>query len=112
MDGTATGLVLFGKALHKCFDQCMQRARAGATPAEACTKATDSVLNDCLDSRAYGKAIPKMDAACTLPKGTPPPCLLQSGPMDSAQWTNLVGLAAAGTIPTKYCGSPSGAFVE
>jgi hypothetical protein len=115
MDGTTTGLVMFAKALHKCFDQCFKRARASAMPShasDACTKATDPVLTDCLSSRAYGKAIARIDAACTPPRGSPPPCLLQSGPMNGSQWTNLIGLAAMGNIPIKYCGSPSGAFVE
>jgi hypothetical protein len=101
-------------AQHKCYAKCQTNASKGLIPASACLPlATDPVTQACITA-AQAKSTRAIDRKCDdaeVPHSIPE-CDDASTYPDGAAWTNLASLWVSGDIATRYCGSPSGAFVE
>ncbi len=121
IDGNAKALVKFSGAKTKCFDKCYASEAKGKTDG-ACTPGavTDTKTAACIQ-KAEGKAIASIDKVCFTPGKTTPPACYNDGvtppavlpsPSTAAGWVSLVELAVDSVVPTTYCGSPSGAFLD
>lgn len=100
-------------SINKCYDKCYSNARKGTITFASCvTPPSDPTTSLCL-SKASGKAIAGIDKKCNqvVPNANPD-CPGPDQYPDGASWTNLVNIVIEGNVPTIYCASPSGAFVE
>ncbi len=119
IDGNAKALSKFVGAKTKCYDKCLAGENKGKIPPGSCVAGavTDVKTSDCI-TKASGKAAASFAKVCTVAStpacyndGVNPPAIIPS-PSTGAGWVALVELAVDSTVPTTYCGSASGAFID
>jgi len=109
MDETVKALVRLGKTLHRCFDVCFARERTGTLAPGSCDPPpSDPATGTCVAS-SETKAVATIDRTCTHPRGEYPACWMST---DARSWVSLISIGMQGNVPSKYCGSPSVAFVD
>jgi hypothetical protein len=110
--GVAKVFAKFVTAQHKCYAKCEYNASKGLFPASDCLPPTSNTTAQTCLATAEAKSVASIDKICNdveVPHSEPE-CL---GPYpDGAAWTNLFSIAVAGNIPSRYCGSASGAFID
>ena len=109
----AKALVQFVGCKNECYDGCFGAMHRGAIPMGSCAPPLPAYVatQNCLFDPITGceaKAIAACDKACTIPPADAPECYGFS----CSSIVALVETAVDGNIPTNYCGSPSGAFVD
>jgi hypothetical protein len=134
---TAKVLSKYAAGVTKCYDKCLAAQLKGTTNG-TCTppSPSDSITAACV-SKAQGASIAGVDKICqatTVPPSktlcqTTQPCTSNGDCtvpavcdtttnfcageyLSGAGFTNLVDLAVSNNVPSVYCESPSGAFVE
>ena len=108
---TAKSLAKLVGSVNKCYDKCNANARKGLISQSACVPtASDPTTAACI-SAADNKAIVSIDAKCVNINALPD-CPTPDDYNHGATWVNLVETAISGNVPTTYCASPSGAFLN
>jgi hypothetical protein len=101
-------------AEHKCYAKCQYNASKGLFPAAACQPpASDGVTQTCV-AAAKAKTAIAIDKKCNdaeVPHSIPE-CDDASTYLNGDAWANLVDVWVSGDIATRYCGSPSGAYLD
>jgi hypothetical protein len=115
---TAKVLSKLVAGVNKCYEKCVANAHKGIGTLAACLPpASDAVTTACIN-KADTKAIAGVDKLCSgklLTTGDPtasPDCPGVDQYPSGAQWVNLVETAISGNVPSTFCGSPSGAFID
>ena len=111
--GLAKGLVKFVGCKNKCYDKCNGAQHKGTIAPGSCNppSPTDTATFNCLFDPLKGceaKAVAACDKACITAPADKPECY----GFACAGIVSLVETAIDGNIPSNYCGSPSGAFVD
>ena len=97
-------------SLNKCVDKCKSNERKALIAAGSCDPITDPATLTCV-SLADGKTIAAVNKLCG-DVGAIPDCSGTDDYPSGAAWTGLVDFAILGNVPTTYCASPSGAFIQ
>lgn len=113
---TAKTLSKLVGSLNKCFDKCHGTAFKGLHPVADCDPVTptNAALIACRD-KATSKAILGVDKKCSVLGAIAVPDCNNDATDDypgGAAWVTLVTNAITGNVPSTYCESPSGAFID
>ena len=113
MLGAAKALTKFVGAVTKCYDKCNAAIRKGAIPAGSCNPPTpsDAATITCVNT-ANTKGVAAVNKPCLDAASIPNGAGCGAYNPNGSTLVGLVGSAIAGTVPTTYCASPSGAFMD
>ena len=113
-DTLAKSLAKFLGAKSKCYAKCFTGVQKGTIQASECAPpAGDSKTEDCIN-KAEAKAEAAIEKTCFESPAVAPACYdgSPSRPTTGSGWVALVEAVVDTTVPTTFCSSPSGAFLD
>ena len=107
--GTAKAISKLIPSINKCYERCYVHARRGLFSQSDCVApASDPATAACLHA-ADDKSILAIDKKCRDVDALPD---CYGYYPDGASWTNFFDIVYGGDVPSTFCGSPSGAFLD